>query len=1764
MDFSHISLGENETAGSTPDPLVTLDASLSQCINYASLQNSVPFLKSLELRNPTSNLYRDLRLTMYSEPAFLQVKTWNIEQLAPHESVKIRDLDVEIDKAYVNNLNEAERSQVTFQLIHDGQKIAYQNAEVRILARDEWSGFRETPELLAAFVTPNDPAVARILKNASQILARSGHKDSLEGYQGHDPKRVFIQAAAIWSSLSEEGLTYSNPPKSFEHDGQKIRQPTKILSDGLATCLDTSLLFAAALEAIHINPILILVEGHCFAGFWLTDTRFNNLIETDPTEIRKALSANELMTFETTLITSKPLVSFNEAIQTGKHKTRESVDDEFIGAIDISRARMSQIRPLKSDIEKEPATFSSEEQKVAVPLPPLPSFDDMPVEEVEQKPTTPQGRVERWQTKLLDLSLRNRLLNFRPSKQTIPFVCPNLPLLEDKLADNKSIQVTSLPDSNPMGDRDESLHFQKTGKDLNLEFALSALERNELTSPLTKLDLDSRLTNLYRTARNDLAEGGSNTLYLAVGFLKWKRNASDANSYRAPILLVPVKLERKSAISPFKIKHHEDEVRFNSTLVQLLKKDFARDISNLENNLPRDQSGIDVPKVLQKMRAEIREIPGFEVVDETALSTFSFSKYLMWKDLVDRTAHLEENRVVRHLIRDPDKVFESPTNRPIPEPEQIDHRFPSSELVHPLSADSSQLAAIMAASEGHDFVLIGPPGTGKSQTIANMIAQCLVTGKSVLFVAEKTAALDVVYRRLCQHGLGNVCLELHSNKAERRQFLEQMKISWDSGLKKQTNNWVKINERLQVRRDELNQYVRDLHQEHESGWSVFQAMGVFVKNKDLPAPKLGWPHTLRIDKSRYQTLTETVKGLELNFLAITPNPVLQLIEIGQWSAAWENQLLSSCANLHERCETLKHSLKEFATGVGFEDLEDCSSDLLEKLSNLSHLLKSSAEESYRVIFDKKFSKLPEQYASAAKEIQAYRKTRDSLSAQYDEVNLGRIPVDELDLNWRKASASIWPFSYFAKRSVIKILQTYAVSGQVDPARDLALLRKMQHCSEQYSEPDLSNQLPGWKGFETDLESVKAYLKRASQVRQNIIELGKAMGSLEKISSKISPVIIQENATHTLLKTADKFQSDYSAFTESLNQFLTLSGGHQSIPSTDHHLEFLLEIVAGIQKHRVELKRWTAWTESRQQAIAMGLQPFVEQLQAGALSVKQLSPAFELAFVRWWFPLAIDESEILRKFQRYLHEDAITEFRELDEQARLEAAAYINATMTHSLPIPDKVPRNSELGLLRHQMNLKRPSKSIREVIEGMPGVFNKLAPCLLMSPLSIAQYLPAEQQPFDVVIFDEASQITTWDAIGAIARGRQTIIVGDPKQLPPTNFFGRAELDDDEEIQDYERDLESILDEAIASGLPVRRLNWHYRSKHESLIAFSNWEYYDNELVTFPSTATADQAVSLVHLPDAIYDRGKSRTNPTEAKRLVKDAVEKMKSWLPLPEENRPTLGVITFNSQQQSLIQDYFDAELRLSPELEWFFDDARIEPTVVKNLENVQGDERDVMLFSITYGPDRERRATGDPGASFGPLNLQGGERRLNVAVTRARQELIVYSSFLPDKLKVEKVKYKGVPDLKAFLQYAQRGTSALTASQNKSVGEFESPFEEAVAGALSKLGWQVVPQIGVSAFRVDLGIVHPDKPDTFLAGIECDGATYHRSATARDRDKIREQVLRGLGWEILRIWSPDWWYDTQGALNNIDQQLNELLKSQREELSNEEFDASEDEVP
>ena len=506
------------------------------------------------------------------------------------------------------------------------------------------------------------------------------------------------------------------------------------------------------------------------------------------------------------------------------------------------------------------------------------------------------------------------------------------------------------------------------------------------------------------------------------------------------------------------------------------------------------------------------------------------------------------------------------------------------------------------------------------------------------------------------------------------------------------------------------------------------------------------------------------------------------------------------------------------------------------------------------------------------------------------------------------------------------------------------------------------------------------------------------------------------------------------------------------------------------------------------------------------------------------------------------DDQIESLRLVAAQAAVSGLCvrYIRANLCGLIPSKNEVSKRDGYGILKHELQKQRRHKPLRQLAGEMGEALTRLAPCMLMSPLSIAQYLPAELDLFDLVIFDEASQIAPWDAIGSIARGKQVVIAGDPRQMPPTSFFNRAtETSDD----DVEEDMESILDTCLGAGVARHRLEWHYRSRHESLIAFSNHRYYESKLVTFPAAVTMASAVTWRRV-DGVYAKGNGRTNQAEADAIVGEAIRRLKD--PGFAGAGHSLGIVTLNSEQQKLVEDLLDKARQDHPEIERHFSEDLTEPVIVKNLETVQGDERDLIILGIGYGPTEPGSNT--MSMNFGPLNREGGWRRLNVAVTRSRREMMVFTSFDSSMIDLNRTSARAVADLKHFLDFAHRGPQALAAAIRGSVGGHESPFEEAVANRLMEKGWQVVPQIGVSRFRVDLGIVHPDRPGDYLVGVECDGATYHSAATARDRDKVRAAILTGLGWQLVRVWSTDWWVDREGATDRLHARITDILEESR----------------
>ena len=1718
-----------------PEGPVSLECETIRQVNFACTQNDVAVVRRLSVRNHTDVPLDRVRVTMRATPPAIRERSWLVDSIAPGDEHAVSDTSVALDIERLAGLGEAEVGELEFRVDVDGIEPLIERCQIALLARDQWGGLSDMAQLLAAFVCPNEPAVAKLLKDASRLLRANGHDGSLDGYQSGDPGRAYLLAAAIWSASTALGLSYAEPPASFEAKGQKVRGPARIVDEGLATCLDTTLLMAAAFEACGLNPVVLFSAGHAWVGVWIHKSDFGHVTESDVVAVRKAVQAHELVPVETTLLTRRPAVGFEEAEDEGRRRLAEHREAEFLMAVDIARSRAAQILPQAGHRPERPGEGTPTDEVVAAPLPERPDFGRLPGEDVDENPQTPQGRIDRWQRKLLDLSLRNRLLNFLSSKQTVPFRCPDAAALEDALAGGTKFRAVSLSDENPIGDRTLS---PEDAHRVEEQVALDAFDKKQIAVPLAGPEMNQRLLTLFRRANSDMQEGGTNTLFLAVGFLRWRKTAGDKRDYRAPLLLIPVKLERRSAQSAFRIAHHEDDVRINSTLLEFLKRDFHIQVPELEADLPSDESGTDVAWILDAVRRRIKDVAHFEVVEDVALSTFSFAKYLMWKDLVDRADRLRENRLVRHLIDGPaDGLADQSFSKSV-QPVDMDRRHSSSSLFTPLPADSSQLAAVVAAAKGADFFLVGPPGTGKSQTIANMIAQCLAEGKTVLFVAEKAAALDVVHRRLVASGLGDGVLELHSNKTDRKSVLAQLGRGWDRSDEGDDAEWKRVTDELTVSRDRLNGYVRALHTKGSQGFSIFTAISR-VAQADGARFDVSFATKDAHDEESYRRLVALAGDTARVHRIVGDGPALSLVEREKWSLQWESAFVEGAERFRAALAKLRDAGGTLAEELGLRGDRALGVERRWMLAGLApragdRLLDIAAVPNLPPLH------LKDSIDLLAADVDALFSWRSKAAASYPLETIRRLPAERLDADWREAQAKLWPASYFARRRVRRLLQSYAADGEANPAVDLeALIRARERDAAIQDNP-----LVGIAGGDGAWE-----VEEAAETTRQAIEFREAVGALHadvEDPAKHEAAIIELSTCEQgpVRDALTRYVAAEGAALESAAAFVDHGGGLPPEASTADVEDGLATVVA----ERARLADWTAWTETRNRAVQNGLGSLVEALDDGEFD-GSAEEAFEQAYASWWLPLAMDAKVELREFRHWDHEDVIETFRQLDERVATLTPREVMRRIAHGLPARDGVPKKSELGVLRHQLGLKRPSMPIRRLLESLPETFGKLAPCVLMSPLSVAQYLPAGRAAFDMVIFDEASQITTWDAIGAIARGRQTIVVGDPKQLPPTNFFGRAD-DEDEDLPEIERDMPSILDEVAAAGVPERRLDWHYRSRDEALIAFSNRRYYDGRLVTFPAPVTGSGALRF-HKVEGIYVRGHNgRVNHGEAEAVAGMVRERLTRWLRVPEGDRYTLGVITFNSEQQSLILDLLDSMRRANADLEWFFSEDREEPVIVKNLENIQGDERDVMLFSVTFGPDVEGKLT----MNFGPLNNAGGERRLNVAVTRARRELHVYSSILADQIDLGKTQAKGVADLKAFLNYADRGLVALSAYDEGSLGPAESAFEDAVAEAFRRRGWEVRTQVGVSGFRIDLAVVHPDRAGAYLCGIECDGARYHSSATARDRDKVRQAVLEGLGWSIIRIWSTDWFRDPGGVSQRVHQALEQLLAADRERRADE----------
>jgi very-short-patch-repair endonuclease len=1734
--------------------LISLHTSVAPVLSFAMHQASVPVVGELRLVNASGQTVDGVTVILSCDPPVIGSRQWTFDRIAAGSEVAASDRAVTLDGGMLYKLSERIRATVTIQVMQGDLQLATFQQEVVALSRHEWSGSIRTPELLAAFVTPNDPGIAEVLRSASDKLRESGRDPALNGYQSESRERVWELAAAIWTAVASRRLIYAEPPASFERVGQKVRLPSEVLNGRLATCLDTAVLFAAALEQIGLRPLLCLTKGHAMTALWLQPSTLLGVTTEEPSDLRKYIGLKELILFETTAITSNPPASFSQALDLGTRRVREELDQDFVLALDIRQARARQVTPLPIEIETidagQPVLGISPALETPPALPPIDKH--RPDDDV---PDTPQGRLDAWKRRLLDLTKRNRLLNLRKSKTAIRLVAANVGQLEDILADNGKITIVPLETlAGRGGGRDEEHLRVQRGIDFELELARQALENGQVPARHSEAELKAGIVELFRKAKSDMEEGGANTLFLAIGMLKWREADTSATWHRAPLLLVPVKLDRSTAASPPRLTQHPDETVFNMTLLEMLRQDFNLRIPQLESALPRDTSGVDVARVLAIVRAAIRDIPGWDVLNETVLSTFSFAKYLMWKDLNDHADALRGAPFVKHMIDSPRDIY-SRTPSFIHARDQ-DARIDPASLFTPLTCDSSQVAAIYASGQDGDFVLEGPPGTGKSQTIANLIAHNLGLGRKVLFVAEKMTALSVVYDRLKKVGLGDFCLELHSSRANRKDVLAQLDRAWTNRDEKSAESWSREAQQLRGVRDGLNGLVEALHTPAHTGMSPRDAIARASSSRFAESIQLDWDKRLDADLAGdadgLVRLRSLARELGQAFGQVGPGDATDFADVqhADWSYQWQGQITAAAVTLVAAIDAAEKSVGRLLELTSLPGAADTVEDV-SRLAEFASTLPIAARFDLDAMLAPDARDVSEQLRKAVALLADCKSIASSLSTPCDLTRISRPSVTAVRKAWEEANARVWPLSVFARGKVsADAARRFDTAAPPDLNTDLARLDAFVALKAELDR--VTERLPSsalWRGLKTDPESVNELLCAGEAARASIGKLAGSATALPEVRQTVRVLFVDgRELLQPGMPTAvagEALVTAASQLTRSVDAFRALAG-KQLDASTS--LPQLRERASAVADKASRLNAWCRWQDKRVQVVSVGLGALAAGLESGLITPKDTVAAFDVSYARWLAPLLIDSRPPLVKFSAIEHEHLLNTFRALDERLLGLAAQTVRASASAIVPRKSDSDAIPGFGVLRREVQNAKGKTPVRQLISQMGDALTRLTPCLMMSPHSVAQFLGTETAKFDLVVFDEASQIAVWDAIGAIARGKNAIIVGDPKQMPPTNFFGRsADGDEDDGVSiggTNVGDLESILDEGLATGMHHHRLTGHYRSQHESLIAFSNHRYYGGALVTYPSAATLTTAVTFRRC-DGAYQMGGARTNPEEAKALVCEIVTRLSD----PARRAQTIGVVTMNAEQQRLIRNLLDDERRKRPALEAAFrDSAGEEVEMVYNLETVQGHERDVIMLSVGYGPTVA--GSRDMSMNFGPLNKLGGERRLNVAITRAIREVVVFASFDPEMIDLTRTASQAIRDLKAYLDFAKRGPIALAreATFAGGVDTFDSQFEEHVATRLRTKGWTVQTQVGVSKFRIDLGIVHPDEPGRFLAGVECDGATFHSSPTARDRDRVRHAVLTALGWQLVRLWSTDFFLDPDAAMQRVHDSLTDLLASDR----------------
>ncbi|ULN42475.1 DUF3320 domain-containing protein [Mycolicibacterium crocinum] len=1630
--------------------------------------------------------------------------------LLAHQPTVLRTVDLKLDPGSMLRVDEQRPGDIRVVLRDStGAVLADAAKEVNILAANQW---KATPpqlalEMLAAYIQPNAAVISGLMLEISDRLQASTENSSIDGYQSESPERVDAIVRAVFDAMKARDIRYAEPPASWGDIGQKVRTPAEVLDGRLGTCLDTTLVMAAVLEQCGINSTIWLLRGHAFLGYWRIDGALPNVSTTEPVEVVNQVDLTNIGLIETTMLTQSAAdATFDDAQRAPRNRHLGDDLTSILGVTDVQQARRARIYPLPSrSVDSDGNVVVSEYKPGAGPvIAPYTATESKPAAQADGVPP----RIGQWKNALLDLSLRNKLINYT-DRAGYRLDVPGSALSRFEDAINAGAQISLLgSDEVQSVDIARGIRFGRDLPEPDRELLLA--NKHGAYVDITVASYKSKLRYLANKAKTIVEETGANNLYLAFGMLSWEL---PDRQLKSPLVLVPVTLSTTNRGERYVLTMDEAGMSTpNYCLVEKLRTALGLEIPTLAQP-DEDASGIDLTGTFNGVRQAIADakLP-FRVEDTVHLSVLQFAKFPLWKDLDESWKELSRNSLVRHLIESPQTSFVDPV-ADLAEP-----NLDELSTTVPVPADASQLRAVADAVGGRTFVLEGPPGTGKSQTITNLLAHAMATGRRVLFVAEKRAALDVVKKRLENVGLGELSLDIHDKAARPAAVRAQIKHALELRLSHDADL---LKTKLQVAessRHSLARYADRLHEQNAVGQSLYTARSSELA-ADQDVTPLAVPRSLvtNSDPTVFDAVARALRTLPEKVDDARPRPDHPWAFIDRVPPTGLDP-----ARIHAAAVTFDNALAELqARGIALDVLTKYGSP-----GDVDAWSRLTAEPCYPLAaVDGLHTPQGQAHLTGIEQVMAH--LRQARPEWLSTVTPAVVDLDVPAIHAAAVAADESGFFGRKKRRRAVVAQLTDVLA-VDPAAvDLKTLSKLTEQLQQSHAvvADLRQRVSAlpilvferpWNPF----------------VDADAAHLAATVAAVRRIGQ-----VLSAQPTHPRVADLRTFYTSHptGAFGPVLQSWSTAWTQLAQTTGADILRDgFIAQWWAGRAARKLEsaatIERWVALLQHVEPLVSADMPHARAQILAGKVVAEDASLAFDRGVAAASIAERLDASG-LSEFDVTAHGKAIQRFTTSSSAIRDELRRSIPAGLLADRKF-DAYTESGQVGLLKRQLDRKRGGMSVRALMDNFGELITQILPCTLMSPDSVARFFPARPDIFDIVVFDEASQIRVADAIGAMGRAKAVVVVGDSKQMPPTSFAeASASLDDETTDGNPEvvADEESILSECVQSLVPQQWLSWHYRSQDEALIAFSNIHYYNGRLASFPAplTPASGHGISLVRVDGQFQRSGKGktlRTNQIEAERILADIRRRFAE----SPDKAPSIGVITFNAQQRDLIENLLrdTGDERLLQALD------HPDGLFVKNLENVQGDERDAILFSVAFSKNDK----GFVPLNFGPLSRPGGERRLNVAITRARCEVVLYASFDPSELRAEETTQVGTKHLRAYLEMAQRGVEMITQGGRRNA--VIDRHRDDIADALRREGLVVRSDVGLSDFRVDLVVSDPDEPDQPLVAILLDGTEWYGRRTVADRDGLPIDVLSNLlHWPgVERIWLPEWLSQREATVARI----------------------------